>query len=202
MSIIIRGIDQGSPEWFDLRKGIPTASNFGKILSPTGKPSTQDKAYMHKLVAESVIGIQEGYTNDAMEKGIETEPLARAEYELDTGLTVEEVAIVYLDDKKEVSCSPDGLVGEDGGLEIKCPLPHTHVKYLVEKKLPTEYIPQVQGSLYVTGRKWWDFVSYCEGLPTLRIRVERDEDYIKLLASALVKFNSNLKVTKQILGGF
>ena len=83
--------------------------------------------------------------------------------------------------------SPDGLVGADGGLEIKCPAPSTHVKYLRDGKLPVAYKQQVMGCLWITGRSWWDFVSYHESMPALLIRVERDEDYIKALETEVLK---------------
>jgi len=197
--IIITDIEQGTEEWHDLRKGIPTASNFGNIITPTGKKSTQDKKYLFKLVAESILGHQDSYKNEAMEHGNDTEALARLEYEMDTGAIVDQVGFVFFDKLKDVGCSPDGMIenaAEQGGVEIKCPLPHTHVSYLLGKKLPTVYVPQVQGSMWVTGRSWWDFFSYCEGLPNFRIRVERDEEYIKLMAEMVAMFVADLKLAK------
>ncbi|HDY88898.1 MAG TPA: hypothetical protein ENH82_12400 [bacterium] len=199
--IIISDIEQGTEEWQELRKGIPTASNFSNIITSTGKPSKTAKTYLYKLVAESIIGVQEGYTNEAMQQGIETEELARIEYEMDTGFEVEQVGFVYLDDKKEVGCSPDGLISVNGhgGVEIKCPQPHTHVSYLLDNKLPTNYIAQVQGAMYVAGRSWWDFFSYCDGLPNFRVRVQRDSLFIEQLSTMLEIFVADLKAVKKHL---
>ena len=109
------------------------------------------------------------------------------------------VGLCYLDEHRNFSCSPDGLVGEDGGLEIKCPLIHTHVEYLLDGKLPTKYVQQVQGSMLISGRKWWDFMSYYPGLKPLVVRVERDEKFIAKLKDELNKFCFELKAIVQKL---
>ena len=182
--MIIHRCEQGTDEWFAVKAGHLSAHNFHKILSPTGKPSTQAEKYLYQVAGEAVLGHQEeGYTNQWMARGLELEDEARKFYELVTGYEVEQVGFVELNDF--IGCSPDGLIGEDGGLEIKCPALATHVKYLLDKKIPTEYIPQVQGNLYVTGRKWWDFLSYYPGLEPLLLRVERDEEYIGKLGKSL-----------------
>ncbi len=134
-----------------------------------------------------------------MERGIEMEAEARAWYAMAQDQDVEQVGFVWLDDRVQVGCSPDGLVGEHGGLEIKCPAPHTHVGYLLEQKLPTDYIPQVQGSMWVCDRQWWDFLSYCPGIEPLVIRVERDEEYIDKLAGLLDKFLAELLAEREEL---
>lgn len=200
--IIITDIEQGTEAWHDLRKGIPTASCFDQIVTSQGKKSAQSQKYLYKLVAESIIGNYDNYTNEYMEKGNEIEPLARAEYEMDTGLIVDQVGFVYYDDKKEFGASPDGLINKQkglkdiGGVEIKCPLPHTHISYVLGKKVPTTYLVQVQGNMLVTGRKWWDFFSYHEGLPNFRIRVFRDDNLIKVMLDYIQLFLSDLKMYK------
>jgi hypothetical protein len=111
---------------------------------------------------------------------------------------VEQVGLCYSDDKK-FACSPDGLVGEDGGLEIKCPLVATHIGYLLNGELPSDYFQQVQGCLFVTGRKWWDFMSYSPGLKPFIIRVKRDEGFISLLKGSLITFCKELdEITERI----
>jgi len=187
--MIILDVAQGEPEWFAARSGIPTASNFDKIISSTGKPSTQAKVYMHKLLAEWMTGIPtNNEQTEWMLRGIEMEDEARSLYCFVNDAVVATVGLAYKDDRKLISCSPDGLIGEDAGLEIKCPAPHTHVEYLLADKIPAKYIPQVQGSMYVTGRDHWDFMSYHPGMPPLIKRIDRDEKFISTLDSLLAEF--------------
>ena len=189
--------EQRSPEWFAARLGVPSASQFGKIITPTGKRSTQADGYLNRLVAEILTGKSDQQEpNDAMLRGTELEPEARAYYEL-IGGTVEEVGFCLHDDG--FGCSPDGLVGDTGLLEIKCPLPHTHVEYLREGVLPGLYVPQVQGQLLVTGRVWCDFLSYHPDMRPLLIRVERDEKFIQALHDALLEMVGEIKKCVQQL---
>ena len=181
--------EQGSEEWLAARMGVPSASNFRKILPSNMKLSTQAPGYRHTLLAE-LLGVRaELYQNDAMKRGTELEPEARETYEFVTGATVEQVGFCWRDDGR-IGCSPDGLIGEDGGLEIKCPMAHTHVAYLLRGECPHDYYPQVQGAMYVcgSGRQWWDFMSYYPGLPPMIVRVERDDEYISALGDALDDF--------------
>ena len=181
----ISKFEQGSQEWLESRLGRPTASNFGKLLTPTGKASSSADSYINELIAQKITGeLPEFYTNAAMERGNELEPAAKALYELTNDIEVVEVGLC-LHDTLECGASPDGLVGDDGGIEIKCPLPHTHVAYLRDGKIPSKYIPQVQGCLWITGREWWDFMSYHPAMEDLIVRVYRDEAYIKKLADAV-----------------
>ena len=179
---------QGSPEWHAAKLGVASASNFSKILAK-GQGKTR-KAYMLRLAAEILSSEpQETYSNAAMERGIEIEPQAREYYEGLNGVKVEQVGFCKLDDN--IGCSPDGLVGTDGGIEIKCPNTTTHITYILADKLPSEYVAQVQGSLWVTDRKWWDFTSFdprLKGRPFWSIRVERDEAYINKLAIEVNQF--------------
>lgn len=182
---------QLTPEWWEARRGVPTASQFGRILTPkTLKPSAQADAYIDELIGDLVslnppVFSQNGYTA-AMTAGREFEPEARRFYEMERGVDVREVGFV-MDDLGRFGCSPDGLVGDDGGLELKCPLPKTHAGYLREGGLPVEYAPQVHGSLVVTGRAWWDFLSYAPGLPEVLVRVTPNE-YTEALREALEVF--------------
>jgi len=141
---------QGSIEWWEARVGRPSASCFDKIITTKGEPSKQAKNYLYELAGERIAGAKPDiYQNAAMLRGLELEAEARAYFELVEDLEVQQTGICYTDDKR-FSCSPDGLFGETG-IEIKCPLIHTHVGYLLAGDLPIEYFQQVQGSMLVTG---------------------------------------------------
>ena len=177
--------EQGSEEWLESRLGRPTASNFSKLITPTGKASSSADAYINELIAQKITGeIPEFYKNAAMERGNELEPAAKALYEFTRDVEVVEVGLC-LHDELECGASPDGLVNDDGGIEIKCPLPHTHIGYLKDGKVPTKYIPQIQGCLWITEREWWDFMSYHPSMEDLIVRVYRDEAYIKKMADVV-----------------
>lgn len=198
--MITLDIQQGSAEWFAAKCGIPSASNFDKIITTTGTPSKQAQKYMYQLAAERVTGIcEESYSSAAMERGKEVEAEARALYEMLNDVKIEQVGVCYPNEKKLCAASPDGLIGEDGLIEIKCPLAYASVGYILEGTLPTDYFQQVQGQLAVTGRKWIDFLSYYPGLRPMIIRVNRDEKFIKALEEALLKFSTDLEeITKRI----
>lgn len=192
--MIIHSIKQGTDEWYSARLGVVTASNFKAIIT---KGSGKTRAnYMGKLAHEILTGqlAPQNFGSAAMQRGNTLEPEARDIYQEKTGLDVQEVGIAYLNEKKRIAASPDGLIDHEGGLEIKCPLPHTHEKYLIEGKIPKIYVPQVQGSLWVTGRKWWDFVSYAPEFKrnTVICRVYRDESYIRRLSTEILKFVDEL----------
>ena len=191
---------QGSPEWFTARLGIPTASNFGKILTAGGKASTSRKTYADKLLAEWLAGkpVDQMETTAWMQRGNELEQQARDNYEFETGNEVDQIGFVYLDVKRKAGCSPDGYVGEDGLIEIKCPKASSLVGYY-GKPCPSKYVPQVQGQLWICEREWCDFYAYHPDLLPCIIRVERDEKYIKLLAEAVAEFNEYLDKRKKAL---
>ena len=199
--MIIENFEQGSPEWFAARVGIPSASVFDKLITSKGALSTSRQKLIYKLAGEKVFGEkEEGYTNGAMQRGIEFEPEARALFELITDLEVKEVGLCYYDDRKDRSCSPDGLMeAEKKGLEIKCPELATHVEYLLGNKLPTKYFAQVQGSLYITGLEKWYFMSYYPSMKPLIVEVERDEIWIAKLDKALNDLVIDLDDTHKLL---
>ena len=185
---IVRGIEQGSDEWKELRAGRVTASNFGKVLA--GGNGKTRRAYMLQLLAERLSGEpQETYTNAAMEWGTQTEPRARAVYELLTGHDVEQVTMVERDEY--VACSPDGLL-PGSGLEIKCPNTATHLDYLLSEQLPAAYRPQVQGCIWICEVDRWDFMSFDPRLPEASQAfiqpVPRDDQYISDLSEAVARF--------------
>jgi len=193
--IIIDNVKQGSPEWFALRAGVPSASNFSKIVTGKGDPSKSAKEYMQGLAGEKITGMPDlsGYKSIHMENGNEREEESRLLFSAITGIAIRQVGLVFMDDLRNVSCSPDGLgVDEEIGLELKNPMLKTHVKYLLDGKLPSTYFGQVQGSLMVTGYKHWYFMSHYSGIKPLILKIERDEEYIGKLRAALDKFNAEL----------
>lgn len=178
---------QGTDEWLDSRLGRPTASNFSKLITPTGKRSSSADGYINDLIAQKITGeIPEFYKSEAMARGNELEPAAKTTYEFYKEVDVVEVGLCLHDDY-ECGCSPDGLVGDRGGIEIKCPLPGTHISYLRDGVMPTKYIPQVQGCLWITDREWWDFMSFHPSMEDLIVRVHRDDEYIKKLSAEVIR---------------
>ena len=193
--------EQNTSEWFDAKRGVPSASNFSKIITNDGKPSKQRTKYMYKLAGEKVSGYSsESYQNFAMLRGIETEAEARQFYEISTGKEVKQVGFCVNEDPL-YGTSPDGLVNDDAVLEIKCPLVETHVGYLLKNELPSEYFSQIQGQLLVTERSYCDFLSYYPGLRPLLIRVERDEKFLQALEIELKLFCMELNKTIARIGG-
>ena len=189
IGMVVLNIAQGSQAWQCARLGIPTASNFKRIITAAGTRSNAAWRYMHELVDEWQSGERCAIgQSEWMRRGLEMEPQARACYASQTGATVAQVGLVYRDRRRLIAASPDGLVGDDGLLEIKCPKPSNQAAYLRARKVPREYVPQVQGQLWVTGRKWCDFFSYHPGYKALLLRIYRDEDYIAKLSAAVEDF--------------
>ena len=179
--------EQGTDEWLAARLGIPSASMYGKIITTQGKWSTQADSYINQLVAEVLTGERTPvYQNEHMTRGTELEPEARRMYEFISDNKVDEVGFC-MHDTLEAGASPDGLIGDDGGLEIKCPAASTHVEYLRGDTLPSKYKQQVMGCLWITGREWWDFMSYYPNMKPLIVRVECDEEYIAELEKCVTK---------------
>ena len=195
---------QGTPEWFSARLGLATGSKFSDVLAG-GKGLTR-KAYAVQLALEIVTGKQaETFTNQAMQDGTEREPIARALYEAHTGNFVDEVGFCR-HDSIECGVSPDGLIDEDGGLEIKCPKASTHAGYLAIPAEPSTYTAQIQGCMWVTGRAWWDFVSYHPDFPEnaqlIVRRIKRDSDYIVKLEQAVKAFRKEVMEEVSIIKNF
>ena len=187
-------VEQGTDDWFKVRSGIPTASEFDKLLTSTGKPSTQIEEYINLKVAEVLAGqnVETWTGNQWTDRGHELEPQAASMYGLINDCDPIEVGFVT-DDESTCGCSPDRLVGNDGLLEIKCPAPQTHVGYLLDGKCPATYYLQVQGQLMITGRNWCDFMSYHPLLDSLIVRVERDDKIMDALRERIVYFNNEVK---------
>ncbi len=179
---------QGSPEWLAARCGKITGSRFRAVMSlhkRTGAPNAPRRELVRTLAQELVTGVPEYVEpNEYMAHGTAMEPLARAAYEFLRDCTCEVPAFIQHPAIEYVGYSPDGLVGEDGIIEIKCPaLEPRHMRTVESKKCPEDYYPQVQGGLWVTGRKWADFVSYFPEISVEVVRVERDEEFINRLAA-------------------
>jgi len=200
--------EQHTPEWHAVRASMPTASEVKRIVTTKGEVSKQRQAYMYSLAARSVSGVTiEGYQSKSMEEGIRREAEARRVYAMFRETPVQEVGFCIRDiesaDGQEIiaqaGCSPDGLVGEDGGLELKNPEDGTHAGYLLSNRLPTQYFIQVQTSLWVTERQWWDFVSHYPGLPLFVVRVYPDEKFHAVLDVEIPRFCAELEEVRQQL---
>lgn len=166
----------------------------------TVKLSQSRTPYMHELLAEWLCGHElESFESEWMARGKELETQARAQYELDNGVMIQQVGLVK-HDTLEVGCSPDGLT-ENSGLELKCPKPHTHIKYLLANKCPSEYYCQVQGGMWLCEREQWDFVSFHPELPMLRVTVERNEEFIKQMSDHIAQFIEEMEAKRQQLEG-
>ena len=189
-----RELIQGTDPWFDVRAGRPTASRYRDICTAkTGSLSASHVGYMCELVEESIFptyATGEEFISEAMAHGTLFEPKARKFYEELTGHTAEEVGFTTMD-KGICGASPDGLItapqGYSHGLEIKCPQPKTHIRYVYDNKLPDAHKQQVHGCMVVTGLDRWDFLSYHPDMGHLLVEVHRDE-YTEKLAEALDEF--------------
>ena len=184
-------IEQGSEEWFRIRKGRVTASNADRILTPTGKDSSQWDAYAIELVAECIRPdeLPAFVGNHHTDRGNELEPDARELFAETMGLEVRTVGFLTRDDQV-VGCSPDALIyrGDKpvAGLELKCPLAKNHLAYLDEGLVPKTYVPQVHFSMAITGLPWY-FMSYCPGMPP-HIAMAEPDGYTAKMADAIDRF--------------
>lgn len=185
--------EQRTEEWFKARLGLATASRFSDIMAKTRSGYAASRAnYMSELAIERLTGVPaESYQNGAMQWGTDNEPVAKLNYELATENPVEETGF-WKHDTLMAGASPDGFVGDDGLVEIKCPNSATHIQTLKSKTIPRQYIAQVQGQMWITERKWCDFVSYDPRLPVNAqmtiIRIQRDDEYIAELEDEITKF--------------
>jgi len=186
---IFHDVAQYSEEHDRPRLGIPTSSNFHKIITPQGKPSKQWREYACVLIAERILHQKlEFYNSPAMERGLIVEAEAADWYEFDRDVTTQRIGFIT-DDDHTMGCSPDRLVGEEGLLEIKAPLPHTQVEYWIAGEVGERFRPQLQGRLYISRRSWADIVCWHDVLPKIVMRVEPDEKFIKALDRELQIFN-------------
>lgn len=199
-------IVQGSDEWKALRLGKVTASRVADVIAKTKSGYSASRAnYMAQLIAERLTQTPaETYINAAMQHGTDTEPEARAAYEFYQGASVEEVAFVAHPKIDQAGCSPDGLVGPDGLVEIKCPNTATHLETLLGQAVPAKYEAQMQFQMACTGRSWCDFVSYDPRMPeNMRLfvkRVGRDDSRIKEIEGEIASFLLEMAVKLASLG--
>tara|TARA_R110000868_G_scaffold265665_2_gene524575 strand:+ start:469 stop:1092 length:624 start_codon:yes stop_codon:yes gene_type:complete len=192
-------MEQRSPEWFAARLGKVTASRVADVIAKTKSGySTSRDNYMAQLVCERMTGTQgESYTNSAMQWGTDQEPLARAAYEAAQNVLVDETGFVIHPKIQEAGASPDGLVGMFGLIEIKCPNTATHIDTILNDKVPSKYITQMQWQMACTERQWTDFVSYDprmpEGLQLFIQRVDFDPMYVRQLETEVIAFLCELE---------
>ena len=187
-------MEQRTDDWFAARIGKVTASRVADVVAKTksGYSASRDN-YMAQLVCERLTGKPtESFSNAAMQWGTETEPLARAAYEAKMDVLVDEVGFIDHPSIVNSGASPDGLVGADGLIEIKCPNTSTHIDTLLNQAVPKKYADQIFWQMACTGRDWCDFVSYDPRLPPdLQLfikRIPRDNQYIRLLESEVIEF--------------
>lgn len=199
---IVEGLQQQTPEWLQMRCGMVTGSRVADVLAflKKGGESAARRNYRNAVVIETLTGrTEETYVTPAMEFGIENEPLARAAYELAFQTEVETVGFAIHSKIARFGASPDGLVGTDGVLEIKCPNSSTHLEYLLGGVVPEEYHPQMLAEMACTDRLWADFVSFDPRLPSgMRFfvkRLNRDEARIEEMEKAVEQFISEVDVT-------
>src|SRR5262245_20100761 len=189
---VFSDIEQGSEAWIKIRLGLPTASEFKTIIGV--KKDAREKVtrdlYMRKLAGEILTGEpMENYSNGYMERGKDQEAEARDLYCFTRAVEPQRVGFVR---NGQTGCSPDSLIGDAGGLEIKTALPHIQIERLLRGELPPEHRAQVQGNIWICERQWWDFASFCPKLPLFVVRVHRDDKYIDELAAAVFAFNAEL----------
>lgn len=191
-------MEQRSPEWFSARLGKVTASRVADVVAKTKTGYSTSRAnYMAELICERLTGTQGAfYSNAAMQWGTETEPMARAAYEGSIGALVIETGFVPHKTISMAGASPDGLVDEDGLVEIKCPMTATHIDTLLSGFVPSKYINQMQWQMACSGRMWCDFVSFDprmpEGMQIWIKRVERDDALIAELEKEVIGFLNEL----------
>jgi hypothetical protein len=200
-------MEQRTEEWFAARLGKVTASKVADVLAKTKTGVSASRAnYLSDLVVERLTGQQaEFYQNEAMQWGTETEPQARMAYEAYKNVLVDEEGFIDHPTIANFGCSPDGLIGVDGLIEIKCPNSKTHIDTLLSGKAPSKYIPQMQTQMAVTGRQYCDFVSFDPRLPEdlqlFVVRVNRDDEYIANLEEEVVAFLNEVEETVTKLKG-
>lgn len=198
-------MDQRSIEWFSARLGCVTASRTADVMAKTKSGYSASRAnYMAQLITERLTGqATEGFSSAAMQWGTETEPQARMAYEVMTGETVEETGFILHPSIKNFGASPDGLVGSDGLIEIKCPNTATHIDTLLSEKVPGKYITQMHVQMICTGREWCDFVSFDPRLPSdmsfWMQRVHRDDALCKNIEVEVISFLEELGMKLQKL---
>lgn len=191
-------IEQGTPEWDDVRCGKASGSHMADVTMK--KTLTGYQNYWARLIGEEITGnIEDEYCGYEMQQGIELEPDARGVYEYKNDVLVNQVGFIDHPHIEKSGCSPDGLIGSEGGMEIKCVIRKTHLVTILLGKIPTKYVQQMQWLMACSGRLWCDFVSYCPklgvDLQLHVIRVERDDAMIRELETAVIILNKDVSET-------
>jgi hypothetical protein len=192
--MIVHNVVQGEADWFRVRLGKPTASEFHKIITPAKMAlSKQSRSYAFRLAAEAILNRSLDSVEETswMARGKELEPDAVRAYSFMTDRETQPVGFVTTDDGR-FGCSPDRLVGDDGLLELKCPSPAVHLAYLIDG-FGDDYKAQAQGQLFVTGRKWVERMSYSDEMPPFIVRSEADPVFQSALRKALMQFDDELQ---------
>jgi putative phage-type endonuclease len=187
-------VEQRSDTWHDLRRGMVTASTVASLLTPTLKVADNDtsRGVTAALVAERITGVTEpSYMSDDMWRGVLHEPIARGYYAEHHNPVRECGFMVRQFDGFEIGLSPDGLVSDDGLIEIKCPRAKEHVRTILADAVPSQYMAQLQTALLVSGRAWIDYVSFHAGLPLYVKRVHRDLAWHDAILAAVEAFERN-----------
>ena len=198
-------IEQGTPEWHELRRGKVTASRVADILAKTktGASASRQNYLIELALQRTTKTIQPSYTNDAMAWGTATEPQARVAYEVKTGNFVDQVPFIDHPTIKGFGCSPDGLVDKDGLLEIKCPNSATHWEYFKYNRPPQKYVIQMQAQMAVTGAKWCDFVSFDPRMPErsqlLIVNVPKDPEFILYMETEIKIFLDEVEAEVKLM---
>lgn len=187
----IHPAEQGSQAWIEARCAIPTASELDSLVTPLWKIKEGEgpKSFLYRKLAEKWGGPLPSFSSFSTEQGKLLEEEARKEARFELGEDVREVGLCLTDDGR-YGCSPDGLIGQFGGVEIKCCSAPVHIEYLLNGTLPKEYAAQVHGAMFVTGRPWWKFMSYRRHYPSLILKIERDERIQDVLSVALGAFSN------------
>ena len=188
--MLIHDLEQGSEAWRRIRLGVPTTSRFADIITPTGR-KTSGRAwdgYLSELIGQLISGVVEDQPSTyAMRRGNELEPVAVDYYAQYKQVTPRAIGFVTTKDGR-IGCSPDRLVDRDGLLEVKCPMMKQHTENLISGEIDPKYIPQVQGQLLLTKRRWCDWMSYHPDMPPSIVRCEVDIDYQEALKEYLNDF--------------
>lgn len=195
MTLEIHDCEQGSERWYEVRRGIPTASMFATVLAKgrDGGASVTRRQYLLKLAGEILTGdLMESYTNEHMQRGKDMEDEAREAYAFIKDCAPRRIGFITNGPK---GCSPDSLIDENGIVEIKTKLPHLLLEVLLKDEFPPEHKAQCQGALWIAEREWIDIAVYWPKLPLFVKRAHRDEDYIRKLALAVDAFNDELACT-------
>ena len=178
---------QQTEEW-ERWRNRPTASEFGKFITPArGEYSAQATGYAAKIVAKRLGVYTEPPPTFWMEWGVEHEPNAKHAYTFQTGREITDAGFILPDNTDAYGGSPDGLVGDDGLIEIKCPAPETLISYHAAGEMPVQYKPQIQGLLLISGRAWCDFYVFHPELTPLLLRIEPDLKYQAKMAEGLLR---------------